>query len=80
MRFSPSPSFQSVILLRALHTSKPRRDVFFLSIPAIKSGLLGVTRFSLLFLPFVFRYKWVVVGLRKLTPGCGRSTSALRGF
>ncbi|KAL1409942.1 hypothetical protein Q8F55_003941 [Vanrija albida] len=48
---------QRAPLVRALHTSKPRRDVFFLSIPAIKSGLLGVTRFSLLLLPFVFRYK-----------------------
>ncbi|WOO79224.1 Metalloendopeptidase OMA1, mitochondrial [Vanrija pseudolonga] len=56
-RVPPSSLLQSAILLRALHTSKPRRDVFFLSIPAIKSGLLNVTRFSLLFLPFVFRYK-----------------------
>ncbi|TXT11138.1 hypothetical protein VHUM_01889 [Vanrija humicola] len=54
---TPPSRLPSLCILRALHTSRPRRDVFFLSIPAIKSGLLGVTRFSLLFLPFVFRYK-----------------------
>ncbi|KAL7418463.1 hypothetical protein Q5752_006921 [Cryptotrichosporon argae] len=32
-------------------------DVFFLAVPALKSTLLNITRFSLLFLPFVFRYK-----------------------
>ncbi|WVR07731.1 hypothetical protein IAU60_004774 [Kwoniella sp. DSM 27419] len=42
---------------RHFHPSRPRKDVFFLSLPALKSGLLGVTRFSLLFLPFVFRYR-----------------------
>jgi len=42
---------------RGFHSTPPRRDIFFLSIPAIKTGLLNITRFSLLFLPFVFRYK-----------------------
>lgn len=42
---------------RHFHPSRIRQDVFFLSVPAIKSGLLNITRISLLFLPFVFRYR-----------------------
>lgn len=42
---------------RAFHPSPRRQDVFFVAVPAIKSTLLGITRISLLFLPFVFRYK-----------------------
>lgn len=46
---------------RAFHPTPPHRDIFFLSIPAIKTGLLNITRFTLLFLPFVVRYKWVIL-------------------
>ncbi|WVQ84705.1 hypothetical protein IAT38_006861 [Cryptococcus sp. DSM 104549] len=42
---------------RGFHPTGPRRDVFFMALPALKSGLLNVARASLLFLPFVFRYK-----------------------
>lgn len=42
---------------RSFHPSPRRQDVFFLAVPAIKSTLLNITRISLLFLPFVFRYK-----------------------
>ncbi|WVW86100.1 hypothetical protein I302_108139 [Kwoniella bestiolae CBS 10118] len=49
--------FQHGIVRREFHPSRPRRDVFFVALPALKSGLLSITRFSLLFLPFVFRYK-----------------------
>lgn len=52
-----APCSQSLLLRRAFHSSSRRSDVFFASIPAIKSGLLTITRFSLLFLPFVFRYR-----------------------
>ncbi|WWC94761.1 hypothetical protein V866_001610 [Kwoniella sp. B9012] len=45
------------IVRRNFHPSRPRQDVFFVAFPALKSGLLNITRFSLLFLPFVFRYK-----------------------
>lgn len=56
-RIPPSSAPQLAPLVRTLHSSPPRRDIFFLSIPAVKTGLLSITRFSLLFLPFVFRYK-----------------------
>ncbi|BEI80257.1 hypothetical protein CcaverHIS002_0107860 [Cutaneotrichosporon cavernicola] len=42
---------------RTLRASPQRCDIIFLSMPALKSTLLGVTRFSLLALPFVWRYK-----------------------
>lgn len=42
---------------RAFHPSRRRHDVFFFAVPAVKSTLLNITRISLLFLPFVFRYK-----------------------
>ncbi|KAK8853164.1 hypothetical protein IAR55_003865 [Kwoniella newhampshirensis] len=43
--------------VRTFHPSSKRQDVFFVAMPALKSGLLNLTRFSLIFLPFVFRYK-----------------------
>lgn len=42
---------------RSFHSSAKRSDIFFATFPALKSGLLNVTRVSLVFLPFVFRYK-----------------------
>ncbi|EIW72227.1 hypothetical protein TREMEDRAFT_25120 [Tremella mesenterica DSM 1558] len=42
---------------RSFHPSHRNQDVFFIAFPALKSGLLSLTRFSLLFLPFIFRYK-----------------------
>ncbi|WWC71955.1 uncharacterized protein I206_105914 [Kwoniella pini CBS 10737] len=47
----------AIIFKKDFHPSRPSQDVFFVAFPALKSGLLGITRFSLLFLPFVFRYK-----------------------
>nr|XP_031860461.1 uncharacterized protein CI109_004072 [Kwoniella shandongensis]KAA5527533.1 hypothetical protein CI109_004072 [Kwoniella shandongensis] len=46
-----------VVPRRAFHPSPRSQDVFFVAMPALKSGLLNLTRFSLIFLPFVFRYK-----------------------
>lgn len=46
--------------VRAFHASPPRGDILFLSMPALKSTLLGITRFSLLALPFVWRYKYAL--------------------
>lgn len=66
------------LLVRVFHASPPRRDILFLSMPALKSTLLGITRFSLLALPFVWRYKWDPVPA-PLTPGYGASTSARPG-
>ncbi|ORY33497.1 peptidase family M48-domain-containing protein [Naematelia encephala] len=51
------PLFPPTLFRRAFHPTRRRQDVFFVSFPALKSGLLTITRFSLLFLPFVFRYK-----------------------
>ncbi|WWC64647.1 uncharacterized protein I303_107258 [Kwoniella dejecticola CBS 10117] len=51
------PRICSNTFWRSFHPSRPRHDVFFVAFPALKSGLLSITRFSLLFLPFVFRYK-----------------------
>jgi len=42
---------------RLFHPTRRRQDVFFVALPAIKSTLLGITRASLLFLPFVWRYR-----------------------
>lgn len=50
--FSLQPTFH-----RSFHPSRRRSDVFFVAFPALKSTLLGITRASLLILPFVFRYK-----------------------
>jgi hypothetical protein len=47
----------ALTIRRSFHQSHRRQDVFFLALPALKSSLLNVTRFTLLFLPFVFRYK-----------------------
>ena len=42
---------------RSFHASSPRKDVFFFAFPAMKSVLLGVTRVSLIALPFVWRWR-----------------------
>jgi hypothetical protein len=39
------------------HTSSSRRDVFFVAFPALKATLLNITRITLVFLPFVYRYR-----------------------
>lgn len=44
---------------RDFQSTSRRNDIFFASFPALKSGLLNITRVSLVFLPFVFRYKYV---------------------
>ncbi|EJU04180.1 hypothetical protein DACRYDRAFT_48620 [Dacryopinax primogenitus] len=43
--------------LRHFHPSPIRNDVFFLSLPMLKAQLLTLTRWSLLLLPFIYRYK-----------------------
>ncbi|WVR00221.1 hypothetical protein IAU59_007363 [Kwoniella sp. CBS 9459] len=55
----PSPEYPLYQLggRRSFHPSHRRQDVFFVALPALKSGLLSITRISLLFLPFVFRYR-----------------------
>ena len=57
---APSVPRINPLFIRHFHPSRRRQDVFFVAFPALKSGLLNVTRFTLLFLPFVFRYKWVL--------------------
>jgi len=39
------------------HSSAPRPDVFFVAFPALKATLLSITRVTLIFLPFVYRYR-----------------------
>ncbi|WVQ74175.1 hypothetical protein IAR50_003769 [Cryptococcus sp. DSM 104548] len=42
---------------RLFHPSPRREDILFVSLPALKSALLNITRFSLLFFPFIIRYR-----------------------
>lgn len=42
---------------RSFNTTPPRRDVFFVAFPALKAQLLSLTRFTLVLLPFVWRYR-----------------------
>jgi hypothetical protein len=64
LRLTPPPRLAGFHLAhlgkRFFHPSRPRQDVFFFSVPALKSGLLTVARVTLLFLPFVFRYRCVI--------------------
>ncbi|KAF9518109.1 hypothetical protein BS47DRAFT_1313604 [Hydnum rufescens UP504] len=57
--FPLAPSYS-----RTFQTSTVRRDVFFVAFPALKTQLLNITRFSLIVLPFVYRYR-----LHKKYPG-----------
>jgi hypothetical protein len=52
----------------AFHTSPTRRDIFFVTIPAIKQVLLTVTRFSLVALAVTYRWK-----LAKRFPAASRT-------
>ncbi|KDN49814.1 hypothetical protein RSAG8_01879, partial [Rhizoctonia solani AG-8 WAC10335] len=45
------------VIARSFHSTQPRRDVFFLAFPALKGYLLELTRFTLVLLPFVWRYR-----------------------
>jgi hypothetical protein len=47
----------TTLQIRQFHPTPRRQDVFFVALPAIKSTLLGITRATLLFLPFVWRYR-----------------------
>lgn len=49
--------FPNNSLSRSFHSTNRRQDVLFVAMPALKSGLLNITRFTLLFLPFAIRYK-----------------------
>lgn len=42
---------------RTFHSSPRRDDIFFVALPALKGALLNVTRFSLLLLPFAWKYR-----------------------
>jgi len=44
-------------LSRGFKSTSPRRDVFFVAFPALKAQLLSLTRFTLVLLPFVWRYR-----------------------
>jgi hypothetical protein len=50
----------TTLQIRQFHPTPRRQDVFFVALPAIKSTLLGITRATLLFLPFVWRYRYVL--------------------
>jgi hypothetical protein len=56
---APTPS-PSLLSRRDFHPTRRRDDVFFVALPAIKSTLLSITRASLLFLPFVWRYRYAI--------------------
>jgi hypothetical protein len=58
--FPGAPLSPSLLSRRYFHPTRRRDDVFFVALPAIKSTLLSITRASLLFLPFVWRYRYVV--------------------
>ncbi|KAL5631359.1 hypothetical protein ACGC1H_007020 [Rhizoctonia solani] len=45
------------VIARSFHSTQPRRDVFFLAFPAVKGYLLELTRFTLVLLPFIWRYR-----------------------
>ncbi|KZT62046.1 hypothetical protein CALCODRAFT_463495 [Calocera cornea HHB12733] len=45
------------VLARHFRATAPRRDVFFVAFPALKAQLLALTRWTLLLLPFVYRYR-----------------------
>ncbi|KAJ1304666.1 hypothetical protein OPQ81_005805 [Rhizoctonia solani] len=45
------------VTARSFHASQPRHDVFFFAFPAFKGYLLELTRFTLVLLPFVWRYR-----------------------
>ncbi|KAG8965014.1 hypothetical protein FRC03_001042 [Tulasnella sp. 419] len=51
-----TPSFCVTKSLQ-FHTSSPRKDIFILAFPALKAGLLDISRITLLALPFVYRYR-----------------------
>ncbi|GAA5929285.1 M48 family metallopeptidase [Sporobolomyces koalae] len=42
---------------RSFHSTRPRRDILFVSAPLFKQSLLYLVRITLLVIPFVWRYK-----------------------
>ncbi|KDQ21508.1 hypothetical protein BOTBODRAFT_205329 [Botryobasidium botryosum FD-172 SS1] len=56
-RLEGLPRHTFTALQRPFHTSQPRRDIFFVAFPALKAHLLSITRFTLVLLPFVWRYR-----------------------
>jgi hypothetical protein len=63
----------SIVSARGFHRTQPRQDVFFVAFPALKAQLLALTRFTLVLLPFVWRYRyvshhsWLLPGLIRVT-------------
>ncbi|GAA96093.1 uncharacterized protein L969DRAFT_94323 [Mixia osmundae IAM 14324] len=51
------PSRYTRPAVRTFHSTPQRKDIFFVSIPAFKSVLLGLTRTALLILPFWYRWR-----------------------
>ncbi|KZO98829.1 hypothetical protein CALVIDRAFT_561769 [Calocera viscosa TUFC12733] len=51
------PPIHIHVLARHFRATPPRGDVFFVAFPALKGGLLALTRWTLLLLPFVYRYR-----------------------
>jgi hypothetical protein len=45
----------SLVPRRLFHSSSPRRDILFVSVPAFKAFLLSATRLTLVVLPFWWR-------------------------
>ncbi|SCZ89675.1 BZ3500_MvSof-1268-A1-R1_Chr9g10547 [Microbotryum saponariae] len=52
----PVSALRTTQQLRGFHTTRPHRDVLFVSVPAFKSALLTVVRVSLIFLPVAWRW------------------------
>lgn len=51
----PYRGLNTLLRRRAFHTSPPRRDILFVSVPAFKAFLLSITRVTLVVLPFWWR-------------------------
>lgn len=45
------------LVIRSFHSSTPRRDILFVTVPAFKAFLLSITRVTLVVLPFWWRWK-----------------------
>lgn len=55
---------------RAFHQSPVRRDIFFVTVPAVKAVLLQLVRVTLIFLPFVSSFCSRSVSISRAKSGC----------
>lgn len=70
--FDRIPRYSSLPLLpsrRAFHQSPVRRDIFFVTVPAVKAVLLQLVRVTLIFLPFVSSVSLVCVLVNRAKSG-----------